>query len=161
MSLSSWTPSTDPTRIPEVRHNLRLITDACKTDLDGLAHEAKALNERKKWIIDEDTRLRKKLEEEADRTSVRLLPSDLLTQVSFVVLLRLQQVHLIADEINNQSKELATVYEASLESFSPHFSKLLDQFPREFDRYRLDEIVVAAIAPLVKFLLTTFFTADC
>jgi tuftelin-interacting protein 11 len=67
VSFSSWTPSTDPARIPEVRHNLRLIADACMSDLDGLAREAKALNERKKWIIDEDTRLRKKLEEEAER----------------------------------------------------------------------------------------------
>jgi tuftelin-interacting protein 11 len=66
VSSASWTPSTDPERIPEVRHNLRLIADACKSDLDGIAREAKALEERKKWIINEDIRLRKKVEEEAD-----------------------------------------------------------------------------------------------
>jgi tuftelin-interacting protein 11 len=65
--MPSWTPSTDPTRLPEVRHNLKLITEACKNNLDGLAREAKALEERKKWIADEDVRLRKKAEEEADR----------------------------------------------------------------------------------------------
>jgi tuftelin-interacting protein 11 len=44
---------------------------------------------------------------------------------------------------------MASIYEAPLESFTPHFRKLLE-FPREFDQYRLDELVVAAIAPLVR-----------
>jgi tuftelin-interacting protein 11 len=67
VSLNSWAPSNDPTRIPEVRHNIRLITDACKSDLDGLAREAKVLTERKKWVVTEDARLRKKVEDEAER----------------------------------------------------------------------------------------------
>ena len=54
-------------RIPEVRHNLRLIVDASKGDLDGLAREARAIEDRKKWIHDEDVRLRKKLANEAER----------------------------------------------------------------------------------------------
>ena len=54
-------------RLPEVRHNLRLITEACKGDLDGLAREACALEERKKWAQQEDERLRKRVEEEAQR----------------------------------------------------------------------------------------------
>jgi tuftelin-interacting protein 11 len=68
---------------------------------------------------------------------------------TLAVISRLQQVHLVIDDINMQAKELASVYEATLEPFSPLFYKLLEQFSREFDRYRLDEIVVAAIAPLV------------
>ena len=67
ISLNSWAPSNDPTKIPEVRHNIRLIADECKSDLDGLAREAKALTERKKWISSEDARLRKKVEDEAER----------------------------------------------------------------------------------------------
>ena len=62
---------------------------------------------------------------------------------------RLQQVHLVVDDIHAKAKELASVYEASLDPFSPYFEKLLSQFPQEFDKYRLDEIVVAAIAPTV------------
>ena len=69
VSIASWTPSTDPMRLPEIRHNLRLIAEACKVDLDGLAREAKALQERKKWIQAEDPRLRKKVEGEAERKS--------------------------------------------------------------------------------------------
>ena len=74
VSSASWTPSTDPTRIPEVRHNLRLIAESCKSDLDGLAREAKALGERKKWVGNEDLRLRKKVEEEAECMSCFLSP---------------------------------------------------------------------------------------
>lgn len=54
-------------RLPEIRHNLRLITESCRTDLDGLAKEARALEERKKWIKVEDARLRKQVDDEAER----------------------------------------------------------------------------------------------
>lgn len=55
-------------RLPELRHNLRLITETCKVDLDGLAREARTLQERRKWVQQEDERLRKKVEDEAERT---------------------------------------------------------------------------------------------
>ena len=53
--------------MPEVRHNLRLIVESSKSDLDGLAREAKALEERKKWVRQEDLRLQRKVEDEAER----------------------------------------------------------------------------------------------
>lgn len=65
---------------------------------------------------------------------------------------RLQQVNLVVGDINSQAKELASSYEPSLETFSPNFEKLLGQFSTEFDRYRLDEVIVAAIAPIVRSL---------
>jgi tuftelin-interacting protein 11 len=65
------------------------------------------------------------------------------------VISRLQQMSLVVDEINTKSRELASVYEATLDDFSPLFSNLL-QFPTEFCRHRLDEIVVAAIAPTIR-----------
>lgn len=42
------------------------------------------------------------------------------------------------------------MYEVSLDPFSPLFHKLVDQFPIEFERYHLDDIVVAAVAPLLR-----------
>ena len=36
-----------------------------------------------------------------------------------------------------------------MEPFSANFEKLIGLYPSEFERYRLDEIVVAAIAPIV------------
>jgi tuftelin-interacting protein 11 len=70
------------------------------------------------------------------------------------VISRLQQVHLVVDDIQSLARQQASDYEASLEPFSPHFHKLLSQFPSEFDRYRLDEIVVAAVAPIVCLIVT-------
>lgn len=67
MSSATWTPSTDNMRIPEIRHNLKLIVDAAKSDLDGLVREAKAVEERKIAIEKEDARLRKQLQQEAER----------------------------------------------------------------------------------------------
>ncbi|KAK7056344.1 hypothetical protein VNI00_002898 [Paramarasmius palmivorus] len=132
VSLNNWTPSIDPTRIPEIRHNVRLIAEACKTDLDGLAREAKSLEERKRFVTQEDLRLRKKVDEEAE------------------LIARLQQVQLVASEIDSKAKEIGSLYEVSLEGFSPLFYKLMTEYEREFDKYRLDEVVVAAIAPLVR-----------
>ncbi len=68
----------------------------------------------------------------------------------YLVISRMQQAHLVIDEIQALSRQQAAVYEASLEPFSPHFDKLLSQFPSEFDKYRLDEVVVAAIVPIVR-----------
>ncbi|KAF8967737.1 GC-rich sequence DNA-binding factor-like protein-domain-containing protein [Flammula alnicola] len=132
ISLNSWSPSNDVTRIPEVRHNIRLIADACKSDLDGLAREAKALQERKKFATSEDIRLRKKVEDEAE------------------LIARLQQIQLVANDINAVARELTSVYEVSLEPFSPLFQKLIHEYASEYEKYRLDEIVVAAIAPVVR-----------
>ncbi|THV05580.1 TFP11-domain-containing protein [Dendrothele bispora CBS 962.96] len=136
INLNTWAPSADPTRIPEVRHNIRLIAESCKTDLDGLAREAKSLQERKKWVTREDIRLRKKVEDEAE------------------LIARLQQVQIIANEIDAKAKELASVYEVSLDPFSPIIYKLVSEYENEFRRYRLDEVVVAAIAPLVRRMVT-------
>jgi hypothetical protein len=68
LSLATWTPSRDPMRLPEIRHNLRLITDVCKKDVDDFARDAKASDERKRYIEQEDILLRKKIIEEAQRT---------------------------------------------------------------------------------------------
>ncbi|KAG5647479.1 hypothetical protein DXG03_009414 [Asterophora parasitica] len=138
VSLNAWSPSNDPTRIPEVRHNIKLIAEACKSDLDGLSREAKALEQRKKYAAEEDARLRKKVADEAE------------------LIERLQKIQLVANDISAKAKELASVYEVSLEPFSPLFFTLVDQFSREFERYRLDEIVVAAIAPLVRRMVASW-----
>ena len=42
------------------------------------------------------------------------------------------------------------MYEVSLDPFSPHITRLVTQFSDEFDKYQLDEIVVAAIAPTLR-----------
>jgi tuftelin-interacting protein 11 len=153
--MSSWTPSTDPTRIPEVRHNLRLIVDSAKSDLDGLAREGRTLEERKKWVRAEEARLAKKVQDEAERM-LFCIPCLLFSahlhhkRCIRIVISKLQQIHLITDDISVQAKEIASAYEPSLDIFSPNFEKLYGQYTKECERYRLDEVVVAAIAPTVR-----------
>jgi len=69
------------------------------------------------------------------------------------VIARLQKVQIVANEIDAKAKELASVYEATLDPFSPIIYKFVSEFGKEFVRYRLDEVVVAAIAPLVRRLV--------
>ena len=66
-----------------------------------------------------------------------------------LVIARLQQIHLVVDDINSEAKRLSASYEPTLDPFSPSFDKLLGQFAGDFDRYHLDEIFVAAISPIV------------
>ena len=63
---------------------------------------------------------------------------------------RLQQIQIVANDINTVSRDLSSVYEVSLEPFSPLFQKLLLEYTAEYEKYRLDEIVVAAIAPVMR-----------
>ena len=76
-----------------------------------------------------------------------IYPADLYT-----VIARMQQMNIVVDEISIQAREAASMYEASLEPFSAGFDRLLGQHGKEFDRLRLDEVVVAAIAPVVSCL---------
>ena len=60
-NMASWTPSADPTRIPEIRHNVRLIVETAACDVRSLAKEGKSLQERKKRINAGDARLRENI----------------------------------------------------------------------------------------------------
>lgn len=75
-----------------------------------------------------------------------------------LVIARLQQVHLVVDDINTEAKRLYASYEPTLDPFSSSFDKLLGQFAGDFDRYHLDEVVVAAISPVVGFQLNKHAT---
>ena len=71
-----------------------------------------------------------------------------------IVIRRLQAVHLVVDDISSRAKEAAmSDYEPSVEVFSTLVEKLISEYSKEYDRYQLDEIVVAAIAPTVSLLL--------
>ena len=67
-----------------------------------------------------------------------------------LVIARLQQIHLVVDDINSEAKRLSASYEPTLDPFLPSLDKLLGQFANDFDRHRLDEVVVAAISPVVR-----------
>ena len=64
-NVASRTSSTDPAHIPEIRHNIRLVVEMAASDMRGLTKEGKALQEWKKYIGVEDTRLHKDITNEA------------------------------------------------------------------------------------------------
>lgn len=131
-----------------------MIVESARSDLEALAREAKALEARKRHLREEDACLRKKIKGEADREYASF-PGPHVLLILDPVIARLQQIHLVVDDINSEAKQLSASYEPTLDPFSPSFDKLLGQFPSEFDRYRLDEVVVAAIAPVVGSPLNT------
>ncbi|KAJ3873656.1 hypothetical protein F5051DRAFT_476295, partial [Lentinula edodes] len=57
-----------------IPHNVRLIAESCKTDIDGLAREGKLLEERKKLVVQEDLRLRKRIEDETELVVGAIMP---------------------------------------------------------------------------------------
>lgn len=137
-NMASWTPSTDPTRIPEIRHNIRLIVEMAASDVRGLAKEGKALQERKKYVNVEDTRLRKQITNEA------------------ALIEQLQRVHLAIDELAAVTKEMHSGGDDALAKLSPGIEKLVRDFSGEYERYGIDEVVVAAFAPAFKTTLETW-----
>jgi tuftelin-interacting protein 11 len=74
----------------------------------------------------------------------------LLINFIFTVITRLQQIQLVANDINTTARGLASAYEVSLEPFSPSIQKLINEYATEYDQYHLDGIVVAAIAPVMR-----------
>jgi tuftelin-interacting protein 11 len=76
------------------------------------------------------------------------------------VISRLQQIQIVANDINTVSRDLSSVYEVSLEPFSPLFQKLLLEYAAEYEKYRLDEIVVAAIAPVMRRMATSWIPLE-
>lgn len=79
----------------------------------------------------------------------------MLTFFSPKVIARLQRVHLVVDEISAKAKEVTRDPDpsAKLGEFTPYFDKLLMEYSGEYEKYRLDEIVVASVAPTVSFYL--------
>lgn len=151
ISAVSWTPSTDTTRIPEIRHNLRLMVDMTKHDLLGLAREGKLLEEkRRKGRLDE-VRLAKRVKEEAE------------------LIRRLGEMKLVVDELSTTAKsahrtsvsQRPSDYETSdtpstLDLLSPFVERFTKDFSSEYEGYKIDEVLVGAMAPLFRAELTNW-----
>ncbi|KAG8825289.1 hypothetical protein FRC17_008746 [Serendipita sp. 399] len=149
-ALASWTPTTDTTRLPEIRHNLRVMVDTTQRDLNGLALEGKRLEEKKRRGLVEEARLSKKVKEEAE------------------LIRRLGEVKIVVDEIATAAREaqqsargnLSSDYDVistdavakptSLQALSPFVEHFIRDFHSEYEIYRLDEVVVASMAPLFR-----------
>jgi tuftelin-interacting protein 11 len=131
----SGQPVFDDSRLPELRHNLRLITDTAKGELDALAREAKAGAEKRRWLVAERTRTETRVGSESARIG-RL--KAILADVEELVLLSKASVKAASTTLPTQ--RLAT--------FDGVIDRLLSM--EDYAEYELDEAVVAALAPCVR-----------
>ncbi|OCF31369.1 tuftelin-interacting protein 11 [Kwoniella heveanensis BCC8398] len=132
LSLSTWTPSSDATRLPELRHNLRLIVDVNKGDVEGLIREAKSVNERRRWALREEQISRAKVEETEKH------------------IYRVKQIQDLVARVSNLVTEQAQSADSSLTAFTESFNSLIHDFKEEYQSFGLDDVVVGAIAQVTR-----------
>ncbi|TIA74689.1 hypothetical protein E3P91_00850 [Wallemia ichthyophaga] len=132
--LSSWTPTSDSTKLPELRHNISLIADESRRQLEGLAREARVLNDRHRSLL------------EQEKAIVKNLDSDIIR------IERMKRLEDVVSQLEEISKEAAVLSTPILDLFTIPIIALLD-YGSEFETYRLDEVVVGAITPTFKRLV--------
>ncbi|WWC91342.1 uncharacterized protein L201_006285 [Kwoniella dendrophila CBS 6074] len=128
LSLSTWTPTSDNMKLPELRHNLRLIVDVAKGDVEGLVREGKSVNERRRWALREEQKSRAKVEETERRIS------------------RIKQIHSLTETISTIAAQQAIAASPSLLPLKDSFTAIINDFQDEYTSQSLDDVVVGAIA---------------
>ena len=132
--------SADPTRLPELRHNLILINSANSSSLSALAREGKSITERQTYLKAEETRVARVVQEQARSIE------------------RIKGIMVVVKRIQGREKEVSDLMSAAAEEISPadalggfmdDFDALLGTYADEYEEMRLDEVVVAAISPIV------------
>lgn len=138
--------SADPTRLPELRHNLVLLTSTLSSHLRALAKEGSNVITRRKYLLAEEERVRVGVEKQEKK----------MTQLRQV----LEVVQRVKDK-ENEVRELMSMVSISgqdadaesvellLLKFEDEFDQLLGQYREEYEEMRLDQVVVGAITPIV------------
>ncbi|OXH30890.1 tuftelin-interacting protein 11 [Cryptococcus neoformans] len=142
LSLSTWTPSSDSTRLPELRHNLHLIVEAAKQDVSGLVREGKKVNERRRWALREEEISRAKAEEASIKIS------------------RLKEIQEIVDTISHITTQQTTSSTPSLAPLFSSFELLLHKFREEYQSLKLDDVIVGAIGQILRNAFTEWRPFD-
>lgn len=143
---ASWTPSTDAMRIPEIRHNLRLMVDMTRQDVLGLAKEGQSLEMKKGKCAKEEASLSKKVEEEASlirRLEEVKIVVDELAGAS-------QTVHQAVQSHNLSDYEPTLTSTSALDSLSAIADRFIHEYSLEYEVYRIDEIFVGAFSPIFR-----------
>ncbi|KAI8825833.1 GC-rich sequence DNA-binding factor-like protein-domain-containing protein [Fimicolochytrium jonesii] len=127
-------------RLPELRHNVRLLADMAQQDLLQIGRQLRIEQTKRKQLENQQEKIALHVEAERKQT------------------VQLKAVMEIANECQTYSKQFTVNFEtANLESlvaaFSGPFQKLQTTYFEEYKTYRLDELVVASLTPIVKRLL--------
>ncbi|CAG8583192.1 422_t:CDS:10 [Cetraspora pellucida] len=124
------------TRLPELRHNLRLIVDMSKSDLEHYTRERRIQNERAKALEKDLDRVSALIEDENGRIN------------------RLNDIMSIVKECNRLLTLTISSNSPSLQLFMDPFEKLQTKYQYEYTLYGLDTAVVAIVAPVFKQYMT-------
>ncbi|GAA5967073.1 hypothetical protein JCM11641_000432 [Rhodosporidiobolus odoratus] len=137
--------SADPTRLPELRHNLTLLTSTLSSQLRSLAREGAGVAQRRAYLAKEEERVRVKVEEQGRR--VRRLEG---------VMRHVKRVKEMGDEAAEVLGLLESQGQGEIEPkevlgrFEETFGELSAVYEREYEEMGLDEVVVAALTPLLR-----------
>ncbi|KAM0788473.1 hypothetical protein ACM66B_001606 [Microbotryomycetes sp. NB124-2] len=142
--------SADPTRLPELRHNLTLLTSTFSSTLGALAREGKGVEERRKHLLAEEQRIKAAVAHQDQSISQLKGIMDVISRV--------KQTEKEVGQILSTVGASDAGPRAVLSPFNDHFDELLGQFPQEYKTMRLDDVVVGAIAPICRQLFQSWDT---
>ncbi|KAL9935003.1 hypothetical protein V8E36_006079 [Tilletia maclaganii] len=135
------------THLPELRHNLALLCDSNRRNLDVLARAGADLLERRRWLR------RERDEAERKMSSQRAVAQGLKKVLG--VVRALEGVGVAAQKAGagksaSSSLDATGAEDAVLDAFDPIVARILNDHRSDVQKYGLDEAVVGAIAPMVK-----------
>lgn len=139
--------SADPTRLPELRHNLTLLCSTLSSSLRALAKEGAGVEQRRAYLAQEENRVRH-LVEAQERKIAKM--QGVLACVERVREKEVEAMELVRT-LELHAAEEAVEAEEVLSRFEDDFDQLLGEFAGEYEELGLDEVVVGAIAPIVSF----------
>lgn len=105
-----------------------------------MAREGKAISDQRSYIDHEETRIRQVVESQ-ERAITRL--QGIMTVVASI---KAREVGLV--EVMTAAAGVVTSTDAMM-SFEDEFNELLGTYAEEYEDMKLDEVVIAAISPLV------------
>ncbi|KAG9305078.1 hypothetical protein G9A89_007718 [Geosiphon pyriformis] len=122
-------------RLLELRHNLRLIVDMSKADLEHFVREQRIQRECTKALENEEFRVNNLVIEESQRIKR-------LSEISSIV----RECGILLTSVLSEDKP-------SLQNFTGLFEKLQNEYQQEYTSYGLDAAIIAVITPIIKKIL--------
>ncbi|KAG0141682.1 hypothetical protein CROQUDRAFT_673981 [Cronartium quercuum f. sp. fusiforme G11] len=132
-------------RLPELMHNLNLICDMAKGNLINLAKEGTAIKRKQEQLVRDKAKSTEimKIKEQKLKNMKKIMTISSKTKATYLNILNVIQEDTKSDEICGM-----------LEQFDESFNELLEFFQddkrAEYDALNLDEIVVCALAPILR-----------
>ncbi|KAK4053442.1 hypothetical protein OIV83_001608 [Microbotryomycetes sp. JL201] len=140
--------SADPTRLPELRHNLTLLTSTFSSTLNALAREGKGVEERRNHLLSEEQRIKSAVAQQEQSISQLKGVMDVISKI--------KQIGTEVGEFLTTLGAKEAGPKALLTPFNDHFDELLGRYPDEYKTMRLDDAVVGAIAPICRQLFQSW-----